>query len=154
MVIIEEGLNFPGVLGRKNRPATRSWGIGRPFANIPSVRDQGRDPSLLPEEVNPEIHIAGEYETDVHNANSAQLTKHAIFPLLDRPKPFIQKIKSRAPLIPRSKLLGVFGLVGQGKWDWPRDKPLATIPKAMSILSGPEHPVHPEIGKQEISMEW
>lgn len=31
----------------------------------------------------------------------------------------------------------------QGKWGWPRDKEISTIPKSMSILSGPESPLHP-----------
>jgi len=107
----------------------------------------------------------------VHTENMEyreQLTEYPIIPLLDRPKPVLDWVKGRAPIIPRVKLLGAFGVVdpslaaqrygarGAGgqysverripkpypvKYTWPVGKAIEKLPSVASILHGPERTV-------------
>jgi len=146
LTIVEEGRNLPSILGRKNIPTTKSWPPGRILARLPAVRGLGREPPLLPQKS--EISVQVDEEVKSHSLQG-QLTKYPIFPILDRPKPLLQWIKMRSPLIPRVKILGAFGLVDP-QYTWPPERQIGSIPKPMSILSGPRHPLHP----QKISVEW
>ena len=144
--IVEEGRNFPTVLGRKNIPTTKSWPPGRILARLPMVRGLGREPPLLPQKS--EISVQVDEDVKVHSLQG-QLTKYPIFPILDRPTPVLDWLKSRSPIIPRVKLIGAFGVVDP-QYTWSPERPIGNIPKPMSILSGPRHPLHP----QKISVEW
>jgi hypothetical protein len=58
-------------------------------------------------------------EEEVLNKNiqyNHQLTNYPIIPLLDRPHPVLDKIKAQAPIVPRTKLLGVFGIIDPTEW--------------------------------------
>jgi len=139
MPIVEEGRNLPSVLGRRNIPVEKPWPVTRVLAKLPAVRGLGREPSLLPQ---------GDISVQTDEIQS-QLAKHPIFPIFDRPKPLLQWVKMRAPLVPRTKILGTFGLVDP-QYVWPPEREIGGIPKPMSILSGPTHPLHPS----RISVEW
>jgi len=143
--IVEEGRNLPSVLGRRNLPAGKSWPIGRVLAKVPMVRGLGREPPLLPQS---EISVQTDEDVKSHSIQG-QITKYPIFPILDRPKPLLQWVKMRSPLIPRVKVLGAFGLVDP-QLKISETRQIGGIPKPMSILSGPRHPLSP----QKISVEW
>ena len=143
--IVEEGRNLPSVLGRRNIPTERPWPITRRLATIPAVRGLGREPPLLPQR---DISVQVDEDVKSHNIQG-QLTKYPIFPILDRPKPILDWLKARNTLIPRAKLIGAFGLVDP-QLRIAEERPIGTIPKPMSILSGPRHPMSP----QKISVEW
>ena len=145
MVVVENGRNLPSVLGRRNLPTEKPWPVTRVLARLPAVRGLGREPSLLPQS---EISVQVDEEVKSHSLQS-QLAKHPIFPILDRPKPLLQWVKMRSPLIPRVKVLGAFGLVDP-QYTWPPERQIGNIPKPMSILSGPRQPLHPS----KISVEW
>jgi len=91
MPIVEEGINYPTVLGRRNIPST----IIRvePIARLPMALVGGETP----------VHLAQRLR--------AQLTKYPIIPILDRPHPVLDAIKEMVPIVPRVKLLGAFGIV-------------------------------------------
>lgn len=150
MAILEHGSNFPDVLGRKNVPDAKSWPTDRRLADVPSVRGIGRDQWLPQAGVTTDISVVADRESTVHNLLAKQLTKRPIVPFFDRPTPLIDRIKARAPLIPRTKLLGVLGIVNAQQWG--PDRGIGSLPKPMSILSGPEHPMHPS--SRDIAMEW
>lgn len=44
-------------------------------------------------------------------ASNAQMTKYPIVPVLDRPHPVLDWVKTRSPLLPRVKLIGAFNIV-------------------------------------------
>jgi len=142
LVVVEEKTNYPTTLGYRNRPKTKMWPIGRKIAEVPSVLGIGREPSLLPQ-----INVEHDYETKVHNVNY-QLTKSPIFPILDRPKPVLEFVKTRSPILSRRKLLGVFGVLDPQAMTWPAGRRIGELPSVMSILSGPRRTVHP------LSVEW
>lgn len=173
MVIVEEGTNFPRALGRKNIPPAKTWG-DRPIANLPSVIAGGMDRSFLPQllerfrirekitrrerRLGTGLSVHTEQEVAVHNA---QMTKYPIVPLLDRPHPLLDAIKAQSPLIPRVKLLGVFGVIDPEEvrvtekniprpfprpYEWPEESILGRLPSAISILEGPQRTVHPRQG--------
>jgi len=133
LTITEEGRNLPKILGRRNLPSVKSWPVTRRLADLPTVRDLGRTPPLLPQ----------------GTILQRQLTKYPIIPILDRSKPLLQWVKTRRPLIPRTKILGAFGVVDP-RDVWPPERQIGDIPKPMSVLSGPRHPLHPS----KISVEW
>jgi len=145
MVVVEEGRNLPSVLGRRNLPTERAWPVTRRLATIPAVRGLGREPPLLPQR---DISVQVDEDVKSHSLQG-QLTKYPIFPILDRPKPLLQWVKMRSPIIPRVKILGAFGLVDP-QLRIAEGRPIGSIPKPMSILSGPRHPMSP----QKISVEW
>jgi len=145
MVVVENGRNLPSVLGRRNLPTEKPWPVTRVLARLPAVRGLGREPSLLPQS---EISVQVDEEVKSHSLQS-QLTKYPIFPILDRPKPLLQWVKMRSPLIPRVKVLGAFGLVDP-QLKISETRQIGEIPKPMSVLSGPRHPLSP----QKISVEW
>jgi len=146
MVVVEEGRNLPSVLGRRNLPTERAWPVTRRLATIPAVRGLGREPPLLPQRA--DISVQVDEDVKSHSLQG-QLTKYPIFPILDRPRPLLQWVKMRSPLIPRVKILGAFGLVDP-QLRIAEERPIGSIPKPMSILSGPRHPMSP----QKISVEW
>ncbi|MBA7607187.1 hypothetical protein ES703_14345 [subsurface metagenome] len=148
MPILEHGSNFPDVLGRKNVPVAMSWPEGRRLSEVPSVRGIGRDQWLPQAGVDTDISVVADRESTVHNLLAKQLTKRPIVPLLDRPTPLINRIKARATLVRRTKLLGVLGIVNAQQWG--PERGIGSLPKPMSILSGPEHPMHPS---RTIAME-
>lgn len=98
-----------------------------------------------------------------------QLTQSPILPFLDRPSPILEAIEEYTPIIPRAKLLGVFGIAkgfrGQytrkGKhadriipypypwkdFQWGKDRPIANLPsvEASSIVTGPMRTISPQM---------
>lgn len=111
------------------------------------------------------IKSQGQISIDMDNIGyRAQLAKYPVVPALDRPKPVLDWIKGRAPIIPRVKLLGVFGILdpeeedvrgqrfgagGYGgrysverripkpypvKYAWPVEKPIARIPSVIGTV--------------------
>lgn len=113
-------------------------------------------------------------QISVHSENvgyktqfKSQLTEHPVFPLLDRPKPIIEALEEYVPIIPRVKVMGALGLLGQRfkarggpygeerripkpypyeKFTWGVGKNIARIPSviARDITPGPEHTVSPQ----------
>lgn len=49
LVIVEQDVNYPTVLGRRNVPRKSMWPAGANLANIPSVIANGLDRSFLPQ---------------------------------------------------------------------------------------------------------
>ena len=168
--------NFPRVLGRKNYPREGQWSGGplRSVASMPSAVGGVGHKGILPQRKmhglrreSRKMSVYTEDEVRYKNAQlGAQITGHAIFPLFDRPKPLIQPIKERAPIISRTKLLGAFGLVGQassagmrpvlpasgrniaspwGPRKWPATMGVARMPSVVadSLTSGPRRTMHP-----------
>lgn len=176
MPIVEEGTNFPTALGRKNRPRTETrvgpigsqamalvggvtpvhlaqrvgerFGVGE---RLMRLRRRGMVPS--------DLSVHSEYETYVHNLN-AQLTRYPILPVLDRPHPVLDAVKAQAPMVPRVKLLGAFGIVDPQEllavekniprpyprpMAWPAERQIGPLPAVISILEGPEKTVHPSL---------
>ena len=131
MVIVEESTNYPTILGRKNIPIEKRWGAGRQIASLPSVIAAGMDRSFLPQRLisGPRLlrarkgirgdELSLHTESDVLSKNiqfNHQLTKYPIIPLLDRPHPVFDKIKAQATVVPRTKLIGVFGIIDPTEW--------------------------------------
>jgi len=181
----ERETNFPGVLGRKNYPREGQWSGGplRSIASMPSAVGGVGHKGILPQRsmhgLRRETRKMSVYAEDAirfKNAQmGAQLTGRAIFPLFDRPKPLIQSIKERAPIISRTKLLGAFGLVGQassagmrpvlpasgrnianprGARRWPATMGVARMPSVVAdtLTSGPRRTMHPS-GHRGLSVE-
>jgi hypothetical protein len=119
MPIVENGVNFPAVLGRRNVPAERPWPAGGILANLPAVRGLGREPSLLPE-----------------------------VPVIARVRSLLGRVGAGLPAARRAGLIGTLGII-RPQYEWPPERPIGEIPKPMSIISGPVHPLHPEV-----SVEW
>jgi len=91
MPIVEDRTNYPTVLGYRNIPWT---GIRvKPIARLPMALVGGETP----------VHLAQRLR--------AQLTRYPIFPVLDRPHPVLDAIKGMAPIVPRVRLLGAFGII-------------------------------------------
>jgi len=172
MVVVEEGSNFPAALGKKNWPWTmsRSGSIGEQAMALA----RGETPVHLAQKVHgrkvrpSNLSVVSEFETESHNAQFRnQLTKYPIIPLLDRPHPVADAIKAWAPVIPRTKLLGVFGVVdptepgvsidGYEKniprpyprpMGWEPGQMIANLPSAVATgpgATGPSRTVHPSI---------
>jgi len=88
-----------------------------------------------------------------------QLTKRPILPLIDRPKPVIEAIKAYAPVVPRTKLLGVFGVIDPpetvknvpqpwGPRTWPVGADVGGLPSVVQAgagVTGPSRTMHPEL---------
>lgn len=187
MPIVEEGSNFPSALGLKNRPRTevRTGPIaGRAMALV-----GGETPIHLAQKVGglglreklrmrtrrgtmpSSLSVESEFETEVHNAQYRhQLTKYPVIPLLDRPHPIADVIKAWAPIVPRTKMLGAFGVVDPTEpgisidsyekniprpyprpMGWDIGKNIANLPSAIAFgpgaggPSGPSRTVHPSI---------
>lgn len=170
MPIVEEGSNFPGVLGRKNVLSTKSWDVGRMIGDLPSVRGIGRSPGMLPQVLRQalpprgtglrtgragarrygfprtdeerrarhydgDISLAGEREVEVHNLMTKQQTQGMGLGIRERLQYRFGKLKGRFPMFSQR---------------WGPERPIADLPKPMSILSGPEHGQYP----QRIAIEW
>jgi hypothetical protein len=122
----------PAPVGRGGIP-----GYARQILGFGRLRDRlrGRLPVLRPE-----ISIHGDEETVAH---SAQLTEHPIFPVFDRPHPVLDAVKARAPLVPRTKLIGVFGILDPA--EWAAGANIASLPSVLGIIPGPERTMHPEL---------
>jgi len=100
-------------------------------------------------------------ESEVLSKNiqySHQLTKYPIIPLLDRPHPVLDKIKAQAPVIPRTKLIGVFGILDPspetaknvplpwGPREWIPGADVGRLPSVIQTgagVSGPTRTMHP-----------
>ena len=92
LVIVEQDVNYPTVLGRLNIPRKQMWPAGAKIGNIPSVIAAGMDRSFLPQAltsrgllgrltrrrqvVGEDLSLDGEYSTRVHNAVSAQTQRN------------------------------------------------------------------------------
>ena len=173
----ERETNFPGVLGKKNYPREGKWPGGplRSIASMPSAVGGVGHKGILPQKLTGHIGRRETRKMSVYTEDAlrfknaqmgAQLTGRAIFPLFDRPKPLIQTLKERAPIISRTKLLGAFGLVGQasaagmrpvlpasgrnianprGSRRWPATMGIARMPSVVadSLTSGPRRTMHP-----------
>lgn len=173
MVVVEEKTNFPSALGRKNIPRTmvRTGPIAeRAMAlvgGVTPVHLAQRISRGLRGKVDTGLSVHSEYETYVHNLN-AQLTKHSILPVLDRPKPVLDAIKAWAPIVPRVKLIGAFGIVDPTTepgisidkyvkniprpyprpMEWAPGKLIENIPSVITTgagVAGPSRTVHPKI---------
>lgn len=166
IMIIENGRNYPESLGYRNPVSKKHWPAGANIGTIPSVGMERK--SLFPQGLPPrgtglltgragtrrfgvprtEAERQGRHMSIVEGrgAMSSQMTKHTILPFLDRIKPLINAIKSRATIIPRTKLLGAFGLVGQKNIpvprslaEWSRKANVGGIPSIVNdLVSGPE----------------
>lgn len=173
MVIVEESTNYPTILGPENIPPEKSWGSGRIINTLPSVIANGMDRTFLPQRLvrKPRIlrgrqgirgdELSLHTESEVLNKNiqyNHQLTKYPIIPMLDRPKPIIEKIKAMSPMIPRTKLLGVFGVIDPpqtvnnipnpwGPRTWTAGADLGKLPSVVQTgggVSGPSRTMHPK----------
>lgn len=87
-----------------------------------------------------------------------QLTKYPILPLLDRPHPVLDKIKAQAPVVPRTKLIGTFGIIDPspetekniplpwGPREWGPGAEVGRLPSVIQTgggVSGPSRTMHP-----------
>lgn len=86
-----------------------------------------------------------------------QLTKYPILPLLDRPHPVIDKIKAQATVVPRTKLIGIFGIIDPpeteknvpqpwGPRKWPTGAEVGRLPSVIQTgggVPGPSRTMHP-----------
>lgn len=170
MVVVEEGSNFPSVLGRKTYPRTE---IRRgPIADKAMALIGGETPVHLAqllkrrplmERIRPREPLSVIGDERAHVSHEAQLTKYPIFPILIRSHPLLDTIKDRATIIPRVKLLGSFGIVDPNKWPptlaveknvpgpyprpmtWPPGREIARLPAVLGIIPGPEKTVLPKI---------
>ena len=171
MVIIEERTNFPTVLGRKNIPAVKSWGSGRIIGTLPSVsrERQGLFPQVFRQLRAGRAGVSGqdlsiyaeEAQTQMNAQYNAQMANYPIIPLLDRPHPVFDAIKASATVIPRTKLLGAFGVIDPtenpierniptpwGPRTWPAGADVGRLPSVVQTgvgASGPTRTMHPEI---------
>jgi len=160
--IVEHGTNFPRSLGFKKYPFTKTRPANMPIANMGSAIGGIRDRTLLPQSTSIGDALSVYIDDDVRDkgAFDKQLTSRPVFPLFDRIKPFIDSIKSRAPMLDRRKVLGSFGLVGQGhnpsrrmalpgvgkniptpwkKREWSATRNIANLPSVVGniLVSGP-----------------
>ena len=108
-----------------------------------------------------DLSIQAEETQILMNAqHRAQLTKHPIIPLLDRPHPVLDGIKASATILPRTKLIGVFGILDPspetakniplpwGPRTWPPEAEIGGLPSVIQTgagASGPTRTMHPEI---------
>ena len=171
MTIIEDYTNFPTVLGRRNIPAVKSWGSGRIIGNLPSVarERQGLFPQVFRKLRAGRSEVSGqdlsiyveEGQMQMNAQHNAQLTKYPIIPLLDRPHPVFDAIKARATIAPRTKMIGVFGIIDPtenptgrnipvpwGPRTWPTGAEVGRLPSVVQTgagASGPTRTMHPEI---------
>jgi len=93
-------------------------------------------------------------EEEIHSQNIQyrhQIARYPIIPLIDRPHPLLDWVKARAPIIPRTKLIGVFGIVDPknipkpwGPMEWPEEAEVARLPSVIGILPGPTRTMHPK----------
>jgi len=163
MTILEEGSNFPSVLGRKTYPKTE---IRRgPIADKAMALIGGETPVHLAqllrrpliEKIRPREPLSVVGEEMVHTSLEPQITKYPIFPILSRSHPILDIIKDRTTVLPRVKLLGAFGLVDPTQVEkniprpwvrdtiWPPGKEIARIPAVLGIIPGPVKTVLPKI---------
>jgi len=107
----------------------------------------GRDLSIQAEEA--QMQMNAQYNT--------QMTNYPILPLLDRPHPVLDAIKASATIVPRTKLLGTFGIIDPtekniptpwGPRTWPTGAEVGRLPSVIQTgagVSGPTRTMHPEI---------
>ena len=104
---------------------------------------------------------AEEAQLKMNAQYNAQMTKYPIIPLLDRPHPVFDAIKARATIAPRTKLIGVFGIIDPtenptgrnipvpwGPRTWPTGAEVGRLPSVVQTgggVSGPTRTMHPEI---------
>lgn len=150
MTIVERRTNYPNALGRLNLPDYDQWApaLLEKLEKRGSVIGGMVDRTMLPQR---DMSIV--VEDDLRSRLNQQLTSSPIFPLIDRPKPLIDFIKERSPIVPRKSLLGAFGLVGQTTRNIPRPfqkvridrtRNLTRFPSAVgSDVSGPFRGIWP-----------
>lgn len=128
-----------------------SRGMGRRLTELERMKRHreiyGKDISIQAEEA----------QTQINAQYNAQLTKYPIIPLLDRPHPVLDAIKASATVVPRTKLIGVFGIVDPtevnipqpwGPRTWPPEAEIGRLPSVIQTgagASGPTRTMHPEI---------
>jgi len=111
----------------------------------------GQDLSIQAEEA--QIQMNAQY--------NSQLTKYSIIPLLDRPHPVFDAIKASSTIVPRTKLIGVFGIIDPTENPTGRNIPVpwgprtwspgAEVGRLASVVqtgvgaTGPTRTMHPEI---------
>ena len=126
-------------------------GMGRRLTELERLKRHremyGRDLSIQAEEA----------QTQMNAQYNAQMTKYPIIPLLDRPHPVLDAIKASATVIPRTKLLGAFGIIDPteknipppwGPRTWPPGAEVGRLPSVIQTgvgASGPTRTMHPEI---------
>ena len=126
-------------------------GMGRRLTELERLKRHremyGRDLSIQAEEA----------QTQMNAQYNAQMTKYPIIPLLDRPHPVLDAIKASATVIPRTKLLGAFGIIDPterniptpwGPRTWPPGVDVGRLPSVVQTgvgASGPTRTMHPEI---------
>jgi len=130
-------------------------GMGRRLTELERLKRHremyGRDLSIQAEEA--QMQMNAQY--------SAQMTKYPIVPLLDRPHPVLDAIKASATVVPRTKLLGAFGIIDPtenpierniptpwGPRTWPTGADVGRLPSVVQTgvgASGPTRTMHPEI---------
>jgi len=125
MVIQEpiKRINYPRALGRRNLPRGYLESVG--VSNLPWIEIREKPIAELPIAL-----IRGEVPIHLAQRLRGQLTKYPIIPVLDRPHPVLEAIKERAPIVPRVKLLGAFGII-----DPTQERPI--IETVKSILTRP-----------------
>lgn len=88
----------------------------------------------------------------------AQMTKYPVIPIMDRPHPVIDAIKAKAPIIPRVKLLGAFGIIDPpeterniplpwGPREWTPGAAVGRLPSVIQTgggVTGPTRTMHPK----------
>lgn len=137
-------------LGTAREKLTR--GMGRRLTDLERVK---RHKEIFGDELS--LHA----ESEVLSKNiqfSHQLTKYPIIPLLDRPHPVLDKIKAQAPVVPRTKLIGVFGILDPspetakniplpwGPREWIPGAEVGRLPSVIQTgagVSGPTRTMHP-----------
>ena len=101
-------------------------------------------------------------EHDVLSKNAqykAQMTKYPVLPMLDRPHPVLDAIKAKAPIIPRVKLIGAFGIIDPspetkkniplpwGPREWAPGAAVGRLPSVIQTgagVPGPSRTMHPK----------
>lgn len=136
-------------LGTAREGLTR--GMGRRLTELERLKRHkamyGRDLSIQAEEA--QMQMNAQYNT--------QMTNYPILPLLDRPHPVLDAIKASATIVPRTKLLGTFGIIDPtekniptpwGPRTWPTGAEVGRLPSVIQTgagVSGPTRTMHPEI---------
>jgi hypothetical protein len=126
-VVVEEGTNFPGVLGRKNRPSSIIRGqTYRLLDYMPGIADQAM------------AIVRGESPIHV-----AQKVRGQVKTLLNRRAPLMNLLKVTFPLRgqPTRNVPSPYERPGT----WSKYRNIKDIPSVMGIISGPERTVHPSI---------
>jgi len=141
---VQEGINFPRVLGVLNYPpATIRQG---PLASKAMALIRGETPVHLAQ------RVRGQF-TPIY-----QPPANSIFPVIPRPTPYIDQLKSRQTFVKRPKVIGYLGLLNKqigvngnipGPYPSPRQwaptRNIGNLPSVKADIrggSGPERTLH------------